>query len=163
MRIESREDATRIAQQVVERDTKIAALVADLRDKDMLGLECGEAVQLERLSAENAVAAGTLAQWFLRQPLPLVKPQICLVFVRPDGRHANVEIGGNRITPTMLVAAEDLLHTLMTGERQLPKDLYDIVARAFCTTRNDAKGRILVASYGGNGVPVILPPEEPSA
>jgi hypothetical protein len=167
MSIESSEEASRVAQQIVARDAKITAIVKSLQDKDMLGLECTETVQLEQLSAENTGDERLLARWFLKQslplPLPLLKPQICLVLVRPDSPLSNVEIGGSRVTPTMLEAAENLLHTLMTGELQLPKALYDLVARAFGTTRDDAKGRILLASYGGKGTAVTLPLEEPSA
>lgn len=101
------------------------------------------------------------------QPLPLspplLKPQIRLALVHPDSLTASIQIDGSRVTPTMLEAAEDLLHTLTTGERQLPKDLYGDVARAFGTSRNDAKERVLLASYGGKGAPITLSPEEPSA
>lgn len=164
MRIESREEATRLAQLMVERAARIVAIVEELRTKDMRGLECAETVQLEELSAENGAAAQILARWVLDLPLPLTKPQIHLVLVRPDSPPdsppSSVQLGGSRVTPTMLEAAEDLLHTLTTGERQLPKDLYEVVARAFGTTRNDAKGRILLAIYGGKGAP-ITPLEEP--
>jgi hypothetical protein len=172
MSLESREDATHLAQLMVERDTRIAAISAELRAKDMLGLECAEALQLKQLSAENAAAARDLAHWLGNQPLnppfppPLMKPQIRLILVRPDSPpdspSTSVQIGGNRVTPAMLDAAEDLLHTLTTGERKLPKDLYEVVARAFSTTRDDAKGRILLAIYGGKGAPKVLPPDEPS-
>lgn len=171
MSIESREDAARLAQQMIERDAQITALIEELRTKDMRGLECGETVQLEALS-ENAAAASLLARWVLDLPLPLslpppqVRPQISLVLIRPDSPPdsppACVKMGGIRVTPTMLEAAEDLLHTLTTGERQLPKDLYEVVARGFCTTPADARERILRAIYGGRGAPMPPPPEEPS-
>jgi hypothetical protein len=170
MSLESREDALRLAQLVIERDTKIDALRAELRAKDMWRLECAEALQLEQLLAENAAAARILAHWIQSLnpsfPPPLMKPQIRLVLVRPnsppDSPPASVQIGGNRVTPAILEAAEDLLHTLNTGERKLLKDLYEVVARAFDTTRDDARGRILLATYGGKGDPKVLPPDEPS-
>jgi len=51
----------------------------------------------------------------------------------------------------MIEAAEDLLHTLTSGERALPRDLYDACALAFGTTRDDAKRRITAAMYGKKG------------
>jgi hypothetical protein len=165
MSLESREDAARFAQLMIDRDTTITAIREELQARDMSGLECAEAVQLEQLSAENAAAAQALAHWVANQPLlppPLMKPQIRLVLVRPDSPAVSAQIGGTRVTPAMLEAAEDLLHTLNTGERKLPKDLYEVVARAFGTTRDDARGRILLAIYGGKGAPKVLPPDEPS-
>lgn len=169
MSITSREDAACLAQQMIERDARITTLVEGLRTRDMQGLECAETLQLEELSAANDADARSLAHWVAKQPLlppPLIRPQIRLVLVRPDGPPdspaVSAQIGGIRVTPAMLEAAEDLLHTLTTGERKLPKDLYEIVARAFSTTRHDAKGRILLAIYGGKGAPIALPPEEPS-
>lgn len=160
----SREDATHIAQQIVERNTAIATIIDELRAQDMLGLECDQTIQLERLSAENAAAAQILARWVISLPLPppLVRPQISLLLVRPDSPPSSIKIGGNRVTPAMLGAAEDLLHTLTTGERTLPSDLYEVVARAFSVTREDAKGRLLLAIYGGKGAPVTPPSGEPS-
>lgn len=75
-------------------------------------------------------------------------PLIHLIVTRPDGHCSNIKIDGDPVTPTMLEAAEDLLHTLTCGERALPKDLYDACARAFGTTRDDAKERLLAALYG---------------
>jgi hypothetical protein len=77
-----------------------------------------------------------------------VKPRIHLLVERPDGRRSEAEIEGPPITSDMLDSAEDLLHTLTTGERPIIKNLYDIVARAFGTTREDAKKRITAATYG---------------
>ena len=157
--IESREDATRLARQIVERDAKITALIEDR--------PCDTGV-LQQLWAENAASARILADWVLDQTLPLsplMRPQIRLTLVRPDSPPdsppSSVQIGGGRVTRAMLEAAEDLLHTLATGERQLPKDLYEVVARAFGTTRDDSKGRILLAIYGGRGAPLTPPLEEP--
>jgi len=75
-------------------------------------------------------------------------PWIHLVMIRADGSGSDVEIAGDPVTPLMLDAAEDLLHALSCGERLLPKDLYDVVARAFDTTHDDAKKRIYGAMYG---------------
>lgn len=80
-----------------------------------------------------------------------LKPRVHLVVERPDGRRSDIEIGGDPVTSEMLDAAEDLLHTLTTGERQLPKGLYDACAMAFGTTREDAKKRLLGAIYGKRG------------
>jgi hypothetical protein len=163
MSIESREDATRLAQQVVERDAKINMITEGLRDKDVLSLECPEALQLESLLEENAAAALVLAQWILREPPPPPSPRIFLVVERPN-RHLSIGVvEGARITASMREAAEDLLHTIATDERLLPKDLYDLIARAFCTTRDDAKERILAACYGGKMTQGDLATEKPPA
>jgi len=168
MNIQSSEDAAHLAQQIIERDTRITTLVGELHTQDMLGLECAQTIELEELSAKNAAAAPILARWLLEQPAalpfppPLVRPQISLVLVRPDNAPdrapSSIQIGGNRATAAMLDAAEDLFHTLTTGERTLPRDLYEVVARAFGVTRDDAKKQLLRAAYGGQGAP----PGEPS-
>ena len=80
-----------------------------------------------------------------------MKPRIHLVVERPNGRCSNIEIDGDPVTLEMLDAAEDLIHTLTTGERQLPKGLYELCAQAFGTTREDAKKRLLTAIYGKRG------------
>jgi hypothetical protein len=77
-----------------------------------------------------------------------MKPRIRLVVERAGSNLSDVEIIGDKVTPVMLDAAEDLLHALSSGERLLPKDLYDTCARAFNTTRDDAKERLLAAMYG---------------
>jgi hypothetical protein len=77
-----------------------------------------------------------------------VKPRICLVVERSDGHRSEAEIEGAPVTSDMLDSAEDLLHTLTTGERPVIKNLYDLVARAFSTTREDAKERIAAAANG---------------
>jgi len=48
----------------------------------------------------------------------------------------------------MIDSAEDLLHTLTTGDRPVLKSLYALVAKAFGTTREDAKERLTAAAYG---------------
>jgi len=77
-----------------------------------------------------------------------VKPRIALVLVRTDGHRSDAEIEGAPVTSDMIDSAEDLLHTLTTGERPVIKNLYDLVAKAFGTTREDAKERITAAAYG---------------
>jgi hypothetical protein len=77
-------------------------------------------------------------------PLPLIRLRI----ERPDGRSSESEIAGETVTIEMLDAAEDLRHTLTTGERPVIKNLYDLVAQAFSTTREDAKERLTAATYG---------------
>jgi hypothetical protein len=80
-----------------------------------------------------------------------MKPRIHLILNRPSGHGSNVEIDGDPVTQPMLDAAEDLITTLLTGERPVMKDLYDVCARAFDTTREDAKKRLAAAMYGGVG------------
>ncbi len=83
-----------------------------------------------------------------------MKPHIHLIMRRPDGRHSSIKCDGTSVTSTMLDAAEDLAHTLSTGERVLPKDiadLYDLCASAFGTTRAVAKKRLVTAAYGKRG------------
>jgi hypothetical protein len=77
-------------------------------------------------------------------PLPLIHLRI----ERPDGRSSESEMAGGAVTSEMIDAAEDLRHTLTTGERPVVKNLYDLVARAFNTTHEDAKERITAAAYG---------------
>jgi hypothetical protein len=77
-----------------------------------------------------------------------VKPRIHLAVDRADGRRSNVEIDGAPVTTEMLDAAEDLLHTLTTGERPPPRGLYELCSLAFGTTREDAKRRLTGAAYG---------------
>jgi hypothetical protein len=80
-----------------------------------------------------------------------VKPRIALVLVRPDGRRSEAKIEGTQVTSGMIDSAEDLLHTLTTGDRPVLKNLYDLVAKAFGTTREDAKERMTAAAYGMPG------------
>lgn len=77
-----------------------------------------------------------------------LKSQIRLIVERPNGRRSNIKISGDPVTAEMLEAAEDLLHTLTTGERPPLKGLYELCAMAFGTTREDAKERLLAAMYG---------------
>ncbi len=76
-----------------------------------------------------------------------MKPRIHLVVERADGRRSEIETGA-QVTEDMLNVAEDLLHTLTTGDRPPLKGLYELCAKAFGTTRDDAKDRLLAAMSG---------------
>ena len=78
----------------------------------------------------------------------VIKPRIHVIVDRSDGHRSEAEIEGTKVTSDMLDSAEDLLHTLTTGERPALKNLYDLVARAFGTTQADVKERITAAAYG---------------
>lgn len=67
MSIESKEDAALVARRVIERAEEMDAIVEKLEADDMIGLECRETVQLEKLSAENASAARVLAEWIVKE------------------------------------------------------------------------------------------------
>jgi hypothetical protein len=77
-----------------------------------------------------------------------MKPLIYLVVERPDGHRSEAEIEGDPVTANMLASAEDLLHTLTTGERPVLENLYETCATAFGTTRDDAKERLIAAMHG---------------
>jgi hypothetical protein len=74
---------------------------------------------------------------------------IKLIVSRPDGSRSTATIAGDNVTPPMIDAANDLLATVTTGERSLPKDLYDAMATAFDVSRAKAKRQFLRAVYGG--------------
>ena len=76
-----------------------------------------------------------------------MKPRIHLVVERANGRRSEIDTGG-QVTQDMLDVAEDLLHTITTGDRPPLKGLYELCAKAFGTTRDDAKERLLAAMYG---------------
>lgn len=78
----------------------------------------------------------------------MTKPLIHLILERPDGHRSEAVVQGTTVTSDMLDSAEDLFHTLMKGERPVIKNLYDLVAWAFNTTRENAKERITAAAYG---------------
>ena len=80
-----------------------------------------------------------------------MKPRIHLVIERADGRRSEIETGA-QVTSDMLDSAEDLLHTLTTGERPIIKNLYDLCAQAFGTTREDAKLRLVASMYGAKAL-----------
>lgn len=73
--------------------------------------------------------------------------RIHLVVERADGTRSEREVVA-QVTEDMSAVAEDLLVTLTTGQRPPLKGLYELCARAFSTSRDDAKERILAASYG---------------
>lgn len=81
----------------------------------------------------------------------IVKTHIRLIVTRPDGHRSDIKIGGDPVTSEMLAVAEELLHTLTTGERPPPEGLYELCALAFGTTRADAKKRLIGATYGKRG------------
>ena len=74
---------------------------------------------------------------------------IKLIVSRPDGHRSTATIAGDNVTPPMIDAADDLLATVTTGERSLPKDLYDAMGTAFGVSRAKAKLQFLRALYGG--------------
>lgn len=75
-------------------------------------------------------------------------PRIHLVVERSDGQRSEVEGVGDQVTADVMVAADDLLHVLTTGDRPSLRGLYDLCALAFGTSREDAKERLLAAAYG---------------
>ena len=77
--------------------------------------------------------------------------RIHLIVTRPDGHRSDIKISGDPVTAEMLAVAEELLHTLTTGERPPLKGLYEWCALAFGTTRDDAKKRLVGAAYGKRG------------
>jgi hypothetical protein len=74
-------------------------------------------------------------------------PRIHLVVERTDGSRSELEAVA-QVTEDMLAVAEDLLVTLTTGNRPPLKGFYELCAKAFGTTREDAKERITAACYG---------------
>jgi hypothetical protein len=77
-----------------------------------------------------------------------IAAHVHLSLQRPDGRLSEITTALNGVTQDMLEAAEDLLQTLITGERPPPKGLYDLCASAFGMPRDEAKERLLAAAYG---------------
>jgi hypothetical protein len=75
--------------------------------------------------------------------------------IRPNGHGSEIEIEGGDVTTIMLEVAEELLTTLTTGERPPLTGLYDLCARAFGTTREDAKQKLTLAVYAGRGTALI--------
>jgi hypothetical protein len=103
-----------------------------------------------------------------------MKPQIHLVVALPDGRRSDVEIAGDQVTHDMRAVADILLLVLqgkLMGEdihaalcarmfdTRSSSDLYGACARAFDTTRADAKERLLRALYGS---PLLAKEPEPN-
>ena len=63
----TREQAVAVANQVIARVREATALVAKLKEEDMLGLERAETVRLEKIGAQNAAAALVLAEWIVEE------------------------------------------------------------------------------------------------
>lgn len=80
-----------------------------------------------------------------------MKPHIQVVLRRADGHVSRAKVSGDHVTDDMVTVAEDLLETLTVGVRPPLKGLYDLCARAFGTTRADAKKRLIGAAYGKVG------------
>lgn len=87
------------------------------------------------------------------------RARIHLSLRRADGRRSEITEAFN-VTPEMLESAEDLLHTLTTGDR-LPlnkafsiEGFYELCAKAFGATQEDAKERVLAAAYGADKKPL---------
>jgi hypothetical protein len=66
-----------------------------------------------------------------------------------DGRRSEITETFN-VTSAMLESADDLLHTLTTGERPPIKGFYELCATAFGLSREEVKERILAAAYGAD-------------
>lgn len=63
--IATQEEALIVAQQFAARGEERARLVKQLEDEDMLGLECSETAQLERLTVRDVIDGERLAQWIV--------------------------------------------------------------------------------------------------
>lgn len=64
--LKSLEEALEVARAFMERSELQKKLIEKLREDDMIGLECSETVQLERLVGEDARAGWQLANWLLK-------------------------------------------------------------------------------------------------
>ena len=67
MIVKSKDEAVTAARQVIARAQQMEELARKLNDDDMLGLECAETVQLEKLSGQNAAAARAIAEWIVKE------------------------------------------------------------------------------------------------
>jgi hypothetical protein len=67
MIVKSKDEAVAAAHQVLARCREMEVLAKKLNEDDMLGLECAETVQLEKLSSQNAAAARALADWIVKE------------------------------------------------------------------------------------------------
>lgn len=63
--ITSREEALEVAEAFMERSKLQKQLIEKLQEDDMIGLECSETVQLERLVHEDSRDGWRLAKWML--------------------------------------------------------------------------------------------------
>lgn len=77
------------------------------------------------------------------------RPYIKLIVSRPDGSRSTARIAGDNVTTPMIDAANDLIATITTGERSLPKDPYGARAAALAVSRAKAKVQSLRARHGG--------------
>jgi hypothetical protein len=84
---------------------------------------------------------------------PVSDALIRLVLERPNGHCSESSATGITVTGVMIEVAEELLETMSTGERPPLKGLYEWVALAFGTTREDAKLRLCGAAYGKADTP----------
>ncbi len=50
-----------------------------------------------------------------------MRPYIKIIVSRPDGLRSTARIAGEGVTAPMIDAADDLLTTMLTGQRPLPK------------------------------------------
>lgn len=80
-----------------------------------------------------------------------MRQKIHVLVERADGSREEREVAWPHVTAEMSHAADDLLHTLATGDRPLVTNLYDLCALAFGTTRDEAKQRLTAAAYGKPG------------
>lgn len=120
-----------------------AARVAQGKARLHWDAERREIVVVPTTGDKTVDAVETEAQ-LAASPLPLIRLRV----ERPDGRSSETETAGEAVTSAMIDAAEDLRHTLTTGDRPVIKNLYDLVAQAFSTTHADAKERLTAATYG---------------
>jgi hypothetical protein len=70
---------------------------------------------------------------------------------RRERSHVEIEDANDE----MLAVADELHETLTKGTRPPLQGLYELVAQAFGTTREDAKKRLIFAAYGGVGEPLV--------
>jgi hypothetical protein len=63
--LKTKEEAVTVASAVVQRAQEMDAIVKKIVDDDALGLEDANQVQLEKLAADNALAAIELSAWVL--------------------------------------------------------------------------------------------------
>jgi hypothetical protein len=65
--LQSKEDAIEVAKGFIARGEQRAELVKKLHEEDMLGLECGDTIQLEKLTALDASEGWKLAKWLIME------------------------------------------------------------------------------------------------
>lgn len=62
-RINTRDEAVQVAKELLARGERRAELVKWLHDEDMLGLECSQTVELEKMGSQDAADGWRLAMW----------------------------------------------------------------------------------------------------